>query len=1152
MALIETLTINVAAALAKAVVKLWLKDEGPVAIGEGVIETLKKRFEAFPVARSAERLVHDIEDDIGARLERFVRIEFPNLADNEREAAALAVADALGRLEMEATLMRTDLDATLLERAVHKTAPDPFRHLGTQTQALGERLLRECCNYIVTIAPKLPQFDAAATRELLVRSTSILQELQSVLDQLVAIRRQPSDRTDQEAAEFEDQYRIDLARVLDRVELFGVRLTGAAMREYGLTRAYVPLTVVRGDPGEPCRVEDGLTGATRIVLRGEAGFGKTFVMQWLAVQAARRTFTGALEHWNSRIPFYLKLRDFRDSSRSLPTPGDFLSGPLVNLRDLMPKGWANRALADRGLLLVDGVDELPARRRLQLLDWLRGLQELHPEAVFVVSSRPAALDSGVDSEVSLGERLGKAGYEPLTLEPMTPDDSEALVVRWHDEVASGLADPVVLEQLAENGRSLRQAVRERPTIRNLASSPLLCSMMCILNWDQKANLPDDRMELYRIALELLLERRESDREIGATYVDGLDRASKQTLLDGIAYWMLRNGMSEAERSEAEVEIGRMLPWLAHLPREPNRITQELVERSGVLREPQHGLVDFMHRTFLEYMGARAALAQGDRDFLVTQASQESWRDVVVFAAGHAQGQVRDDLIERLLRRDRFRFRRSVEAEVTAVCCLETAGRNLRPDLLQRLRELAKSLFPPRDFSRARVLSAAAAYNPELLEGHAGAQPEIIAACIRTASIVGTPRMQQVIAGYASVPGELIDQEITRAYQIFDDQAFEERVLADRKEMFGVNTSQLNPKSAECFKLLLRYKRATHTSDQFRTAFDAFERRNALDLAEFTIGVSEEDEDDGRYFERRAAGHNLTSPTGNRTRSREVERIARLTSLKSLRLASVDPDAIGNVGALKLEDLGITLGEAADLGPIADMQGLASLSLMGDGIVRLNSLRRCHSLERLSISMAKFYNELDCVGPNSSLRELSLSHVPISDFASIALAHGLKRLTLTSVPIASYAQLGTLKGLQVLCLEYLKLDEGFPWPAMQSLTDLRLSSPPPSLLLGLSDLPALNTLVARDPPVETISWMPSSVTALEIWRSGNAVDLSGIARLRELRKFNSSRCVVRGAEELTELPMLKEAVFYASGGDYPGVIPALKAKGVDIQEWGDPY
>ena len=59
------------------------------------------------------------------------------------------------------------------------------------------------------------------------------------------------------------------------------------------------------------------------------------------------------------MPFLVKLRSFGD--RNLPQPEDFLAGPL---RGLAPQGWAHRVLtAGRGLLLVDGVDEVPATGR---------------------------------------------------------------------------------------------------------------------------------------------------------------------------------------------------------------------------------------------------------------------------------------------------------------------------------------------------------------------------------------------------------------------------------------------------------------------------------------------------------------------------------------------------------------------------------------------------------------------------------------------------------------------------------------------------------------------------------------------------------------------------------------------------------------------
>jgi hypothetical protein len=160
----------------------------------------------------------------------------------------------------------------------------------------------------------------------------------------------------------------------------------------------------------------------------------------------------------------------------------------------------------------------------------------------------------------------------------------------------------------------------------------------------------------------------------------------------------------------------ILPRFAHLNANASQILQELLERSGILRRPQYGTIDFIHRTFLEYMAARAAIGAGDIGALVEGASDESWRETVVFAAGHAKGKSRADLVEELLRRPWFRSR-PLQAQVTAACCLETVGRNLDPQLLTRLRDLARNLFPPAESETARILAPAAAMEPELLQGH---------------------------------------------------------------------------------------------------------------------------------------------------------------------------------------------------------------------------------------------------------------------------------------------------------------------------------------------------------------------------------------------------------------------------------------------------
>ena len=112
--------------------------------------------------------------------------------------------------------------------------------------------------------------------------------------------------------------------------------------------------------------------------------------------------------------------------------------------------------------------------------------------------------------------------------------------------------------------------------------------------------------------------------------------------------------------------------------------KELLERSGVLRQPQVGVVDFVHRTFLEYMAAlalrckRAILDCSLRRQRRTIGERQSFSRQDI----HAQGKQRDELITKLLKAPFFALRgRTVEADVTAACCLETAGANLEPALL---------------------------------------------------------------------------------------------------------------------------------------------------------------------------------------------------------------------------------------------------------------------------------------------------------------------------------------------------------------------------------------------------------------------------------------------------------------------------------------
>ncbi|MER6354842.1 hypothetical protein ABT186_24250 [Streptomyces sp. NPDC001634] len=78
-----------------------------------------------------------------------------------------------------------------------------------------------------------------------------------------------------------------------------------------------------------------------------------------------------------------------------------------------------------------------------------------------------------------------------------------------------------------------------------------------------------------------------------------------------------------------------------------QILGHLLVRSGLLREPVSGTIEFVHRTFEDYLGAKAAVEDGDFGLLVRGAVDEQWADVIRMAVAHARPRERAGLLSDL-------------------------------------------------------------------------------------------------------------------------------------------------------------------------------------------------------------------------------------------------------------------------------------------------------------------------------------------------------------------------------------------------------------------------------------------------------------------------------------------------------------------------
>jgi hypothetical protein len=782
---VTDLLLGLGAAIVKVACKIWLKDNAFAADASAdVVDVIKDRIAGELDQRTARRLFEDLEVPVAKKLASLREHEFAGMPDNEWTAAVLGVGDALrGARFTDADVFDGDLDPLYLRRKVVVCSPGATRDLSAAGAALYDRLLTECCAYVVELTSTLPRFSTGVFTEILRRQTAILERVTEVLDRMPAAGAAAAG-AEQAEADFAAAYRRQVVSQLDRLELFGVTVSDS-VRGYPLSTAYISLAVsaerlpfarrlemLYGEPddgGQPesLRIDKALESTSRLFLRGEAGSGKTTLLQWLAVRAARQDFSERLASWNDAVPFLVRLR--RSVGRELPAPEAFVNEVGRHIAAEMPPGWVHRLLREgRALILVDGVDELPEGQRRAARDWLGGLVAAFPDARYVVTSRPGAAGS---------TWLDGQAFDAAEVQPMSWPDVQEFVRHWHAAFRAEASDQERRAQIGVAESALLESLYARRHLRLLATSPLLCALLCALNLDRRAQLPDERLELYAIALDMLLERRDAERLITA---DGpsLSKTGKTLLLEDLAYWLIRNGWSDAPRDRVTERLARRL---AAMPRagtqDGGRVLDGLIVRSGLLREPVTGRIDFVHRTFEEYLAARAAVGEDEVGELIRNADDDQWREVIVMAAGHAQPRQRDELLRGLLARAQDEPRKRQALQTLAVASLETSPQ-LDPELHARIQAVAESLLPPNGVRQAEVLARIGEPLLDLLAGRLPRGPRQAAATIRAASLVGGAPALRIIAACAGHDSLTVRRELMRAWSSFDVEEYARAVYCD--------------------------------------------------------------------------------------------------------------------------------------------------------------------------------------------------------------------------------------------------------------------------------------------------------------------------------------------------------------------------------------
>ncbi|WP_078965650.1 NACHT domain-containing protein [Streptomyces aureocirculatus] len=701
------------------------------------------------------------------------------LPHDEEEAVVHALTGTLLAL---GALTLTDVEAVSLghqelANRLRRTGGDPARELSADAAYFYERLLTTACLHVLNFFTQRSAFVART----LVEQSRNQAELIAKVDELIARNPLPGA----EDVRFEQRYLAHVAKKHGKLTIFGIDLADSP-GTWPLDAAYLSLTAtgegrplgeVRiGDDLYPIReadldsaprpADEALATHDRVLLRGEAGSGKTTLVQWLAVSAAAPRPGARMAYLHDRVPYVLPLRTLTAHGERLPAPKDFLTA-VSPLAGTQPDGWEARVLtAGRALVLVDGIDEVPEAERARTRAWLTDLMDAYPGNRWLVTSRPSAVRE---------DWLADEDFTELTLAPMSAADVARFIARWHRAAATG--SPEQDAALTAYRTQLLDAVRGKPELGRLATNPLLCGLLCALHRDRRGFLPLGRKDLYTAALSMLLIRRDRERHL---HVPELREEPQLQLLQRLAYWLIRNGRTELDRTRATTIIRDALPAVPELAAlgDADAVYAHFLHRSGLLREPGPDTVEFVHRTFQDFLGARAAVDEGDFGVLARHGADDQWEDVIRMAVAQARPRERAELLGDLLaygdtHADSSARRR---AHLLAAACLEHAA-ELAPSAREEVERRTADLIPPRGPEDARDLAAAGPMILDLLPGPDEVSGDAARHVVTAATHVRSDAAIPFLARYVDHPDQAVRSQLMWGWHRFDCRTYAEQVVA---------------------------------------------------------------------------------------------------------------------------------------------------------------------------------------------------------------------------------------------------------------------------------------------------------------------------------------------------------------------------------------